>query len=120
MIRCFRASASFTHFSASPNSATASSIGSTRAGAPPCRGPEPAQVLLRLLVVDVDELAELPLAAEDGERRLQVGHVAAGVDLELAVGRRQAGLEHLVDQEPPHLLERNVPDELLDVDAAVT
>ena len=31
---------SSTYFSASPDSATASSIGRTRAGAPPCSGPE--------------------------------------------------------------------------------
>src|ERR1700704_6385481 len=42
MIRSLRASASLTHFSASPISATASSIGSTRAGAPPCNGPDSA------------------------------------------------------------------------------
>src|SRR5436305_908298 len=33
---------------------------------------EPAEILLRLLVVDVDELAELPLAAERGKARLEV------------------------------------------------
>ena len=45
--------------------------------------------------------------------------MAAGANLELAVRRRQARLERLVDEQPPHLLERHVPDELLDVDAAV-
>ncbi len=206
-----RPSASLTHFSASPISATASSIGSTRAGAPPCSGPEsaptaadsaapqsapvdatvravnvdafmpcsavqiqyvsiacacrsstsprhasrkrsaavrpastvssgtggrsapraglrddrerrgrqPAEILLRVLVVDVDELAELPPAAEDGEHRLEVGHVAAGPHLELAVGRREARLERAVDEQPPHLLEGDAADELLDVDAAI-
>ena len=83
------------------------------------RGGEPPQILLRLLVVDVDELAELPLAAEAGERRLELRHVAAGAVLELAVRSRQARLEGLVDEQPPHLLERNLPDEVLDVDAAV-
>ena len=42
MIRSLRASASATQRSASPDSATASSIGRTRAGAPPCSGPESA------------------------------------------------------------------------------
>ena len=39
--------------------------------------------------------------------------------LEVAVRGGQARLERLVDEQPPHLLERNVADELLDVDAAV-
>src|SRR3954454_24438579 len=66
MIRSPRARASATHFSASPLSATASSIGRTRAGAPPCRGPDraptaedrdaaaSAPVLATILAVNVD------------------------------------------------------------------
>ena len=45
--------------------------------------------------------------------------MAAGADLELAVRGGQARLERLVDEQPPDLLERDLPDELLDVDAAV-
>ena len=37
----------------------------------------------------------------------------------MRLGGRQAGLERAVDQQPPHLLERDLADELLDVDAAV-
>ncbi len=37
----------------------------------------------------------------------------------MRLGGRQAGLERAVDQQPPHLLERRLADELLDVDAAV-
>ena len=43
----------------------------------------------------------------------------ARADLELLVRGGQAGLERLVDEQPPDLLERDVPDEILDVDAAV-
>ena len=35
------------------------------------------------------------------------------------LGRLQARRERVVDEESPDLLERDVPDELLDVDAAV-
>src|SRR5579862_4543747 len=80
---------------------------------------EPPEILLRLLVVDVDQLAELPLPAEDGEHRLQVGHVAARAHLELAIGGGEAGLERLVDEKAPDVLERDIADELLDVDAAI-
>src|SRR5581483_1236367 len=82
-------------------------------------GREAAQVLPRLVVVDVDQLPELPRAAERGERRLQVGHVAAGPVLELAVRGREARLELLVDEGPPHLLERHGGAAPLDPDAAV-
>ena len=34
-------------------------------------------------------------------------------------GRRQSGQQLAVDEQAPHLLERHVPDQLLDVDAAV-
>src|SRR5439155_491506 len=114
MIRSLRASASATHFSASPIAATASSIRSPRARA--ARGlrddrqrdrGQAAEVLLRLVVVDVDQLAELPLAAEARERGLQVRHVAAGAVLELLVGRGKAGLQRPVDEQPPDLLEGN-------------
>ena len=84
------------------------------------RGREPAQVLLRLVVRDVDQLLEPPLAAEARGDRLEVGRrlpreVARGVVLR----GRQTGLGRLVDEEAPDLLERHRPDELLDVDAAV-
>src|SRR6266536_2900828 len=165
MIRSPRASALRTQTSASPISATASSIGRTRAGAPPCRGPEsaptaddttapqsaPVEATIRAVnveafrpcsavqiqyvsiafaarsstsprqaLVDVDQLLQTPLAGQDREPRLEVAHVAAGPDRELAVRGGQSGLERLVDEQTPDLLERDVPDELLDVDPAVT
>src|SRR4029079_1256512 len=83
-----------------------------------CRG-EPAEILFRLLVVDVDELAELPLTAERREARLEVTDVAAGAPLEIDVLVRKAGMERLVDEETPYLLERDVPDEIFDVDTAI-
>jgi hypothetical protein len=80
---------------------------------------EPAQILLRLLVVDVDELAELPLTAQRCEGRLEVGDIAARATLEVDVLVRQAGMERLVHEQPPHLLERHVAHQILDVDAAI-
>src|SRR5437763_8958252 len=82
-------------------------------------GREASQIFLRLVVVDVDQLSELPPAAERRECRLEVRHVAAGAELELAVRRRQTRLERLVDEEAPHLLEGDLADEVLDVDAAI-
>ena len=37
----------------------------------------------------------------------------------MRLGRRQSRLQLSVDEQPPHLLERDVADELLDVDAAI-
>ena len=57
---------------------------------------------------------------EHGQRRL---HVDAGIARAHAqrvrLGRRQAGQQLAVDQQAPDLLERDVADQLLDVDAAV-
>src|SRR5207237_7791977 len=61
----------------------------------------------------------LPLAAERRKRGLEVRHVPAGPVLELAVRGGKARLERLVDEQAPDLLERNVADELFDVDAAI-
>ena len=85
------------------------------------RGREPREIVARVFGADVDELAQAPLGAERGEAGLEIGHHRAARVLELDVlGHRHAGLEALVDEQAPDLLERVVPDELLDVDAAVT
>src|SRR5438309_1764118 len=89
MIRSPRASASRTQTSASPTSATESSIGRTRAGAPPCSGPESAPT------------AEETTAPQSAPVEATIRAVN-------------------VDEQPPDLLERDLPDELLDVDPAVT
>ena len=84
------------------------------------RGRQPAQVELCLVIGDVDELSTTPLAAEMSRPRLQVGHRLPGRAMQgVRLGRLQARRERVVDEEPPDLLERDVPDELLDVDAAV-
>ena len=78
------------------------------------------QVFGRLLVRDVDQLAELPLGRQRGKRRLQVGGRVAGEALRrVRLGGRQSRCRRLVDEQPPDLLERNLADELLDIDAAV-
>ncbi len=45
--------------------------------------------------------------------------MAARAVLELAVRGGEPRLERFVDEQPPDLLERDLPDELLDVDAAI-
>ncbi len=58
--------------------------------------------------------------AQHRERRLDVDARVAGADRQrVRLGRRQPGRERAVDEQPPDLLERHAPDELLDVDAAV-
>ena len=58
--------------------------------------------------------------AEHGERGLHVDARIAGADRQrVRLGRRQPGLERAVHEQAPHLLERHLPDELLDVDPAV-
>ena len=78
------------------------------------------EVVAGLLVGDVDQLAEAPLRREHRQRRLHVdARVARAHAQREGRGRRQAGQQLAVDEQAPHLLERHVPDELLDVDAAV-
>src|SRR4051794_2047005 len=83
------------------------------------RSREAAEVLLRPVVVDVDELAEIPAAAQARERRLQVADVVPRALLEVAVRCGEPWLERLVDEPAPDLFERDMVDEVLDVDAAI-
>ena len=78
------------------------------------------EVLARLVVGDVEQLLHPPLGAEHRERGLEVHARVSGADGErVRLGRRQAGLVAAVNQEAPDLLERDSPDQVLDVDAAV-
>ncbi len=73
-----------------------------------------------LFVGDVDQLPEAPLAGEMGGDGLEVGGcVARQVTGVVGGGGLQPGLGPVVDEQPPHLLERDDADEILDVDAAV-
>ena len=81
---------------------------------------EAAEVLARLLVGDLVQLAELPHAREPRRLRLEVGRRVPGQRrrlVRLRVGHRRVDV--VVDQQAPDLLVRNLADELLDVDAAV-
>ena len=81
---------------------------------------EPAQVLARLVVADVDQLLHAPLGAEPRRHGLEVGGRVPGQAAALVgLGGRQPRLEALVDEQAPDLLEAVRADELLDVDAAV-
>jgi hypothetical protein len=81
---------------------------------------QPAEVLARLLVPDLVQLPELPLARQARRLGLQVGRRPARQTRGLVRLRvRHLRVEVVVDQEPPDVLVRVVADELLDVDAAV-
>ena len=81
---------------------------------------DPAEVRARLLVADVVGLPEAERRRQHRDRGLHVDPDVAGVDRDVVgLGRREPGLVGAVDQQPPDLLERHPPDELLDVDAAV-
>ena len=81
---------------------------------------EAAEILARLLVRDLVQLAELPLAREPRSLGLEVGRGVAGQLLELArFGVRHRRFEVVVDQQPPDIFVRVAPDELLDIDPAI-
>ena len=79
-----------------------------------------ARSVARLLVGDVDQLLQAPLGREHRERGLHVDARVAGADVSgygSAGGR--PGSERAVDEQAPDLLEGDVADQVLDVDAAV-
>ena len=78
------------------------------------------QLLAGLLVADVQQRAVTPDRREHGQRGLDVDPDVAGVHRDRErLGRRQAGAELAVDQQRPDVAERDVADQVLDVDAAV-
>ena len=81
---------------------------------------EPPEVVARLLVGDLVELAELPLAGEARGLGLEVGRRVAGQRRRLVrLGLGHGRVEVVVDEQAPDVLVRVVADELLDVDAAI-
>ena len=81
---------------------------------------QPAEILARLLVGDLVQLPELPVAREARGLGLEVGgRVAREPRGLVGLGAGHAGIEVVVDEQPPDVLVRVRPDELLDVDAAV-
>ena len=81
---------------------------------------ETTEILARLLVGDLVQLPELPLAGEPRGLRLQVGRRVAGQPrglVRLGIGHLDAQV--VVDEKTPDVLVWDVADELLDVDAAV-
>ncbi len=63
---------------------------------------------------------EAPDGGELGEGALHVDpHVTGAHRQREGLGGRQAGVQRLVDEQPPHLLERHVADELAQVDPAI-
>jgi hypothetical protein len=81
---------------------------------------QPSEIVACLLVRDLVQLAQVPDARQPSDLRLRVG---GGVSRQpgrfVRLGLGHAGLEALVDEQPPDLLVRDLTDELLDVDAAV-
>ena len=81
---------------------------------------DPAQVGAGLLVGDVVGLPHAERGREHRDGGLDVGAYVAGVDRDVVgLGRRETGFELAVDEQAPDLLERDPPDDLLDVDTAV-
>src|SRR5439155_26881157 len=79
-----------------------------------------AGILPRLLVGDLVQLPELPRAGEARGLGLEVRRRVACETRGLVRLRvRHLRVEVVVDQEPPDILVRVVPDEVFDVDAAV-
>ena len=80
----------------------------------------PGEVVAGLVVVDVQQGLQAPGGGQHGDRGLHVdAHVARVHRDRVRLGRRQAGVELVVDQQAPDLAERHAADEVLDVHAAV-
>ena len=79
------------------------------------------QLLAGGRVVDVQQRRVAPDRREHGQAGLHVDADVAAVDGQRErLGRRQAVAELAVDQQRPHVAERDLPvDQILDVDAAV-
>ena len=78
------------------------------------------EVVAHLVGVDVERRLEAPHRGEHGERGLDVDAYVPGVHRQgIGLGRRQAGVELVVDEQAPDVAEVDVPDEVVDVDAAV-
>ena len=70
--------------------------------------------------VDVEQRLEPPDRRELGEGGLHVDADVAGVHRQRErLGRGEPGVELVVDQQPPHVSERDAPHEVGDVDPAV-
>ena len=78
------------------------------------------ELVAGLVVVDVEQRLEAPRGGEHREGGLDVDAHVAGVDRDRErLGRREAGVELVVDQQAPDVAEGDAADEVLDVDAAV-
>src|SRR3989442_3984542 len=81
---------------------------------------QPAEALARLLARDLVELSELPLARQPRGLRLEVRRSLAGETRRLVRLRvRHLRAQVVVDQEAPHVLVVDFPDERLHVDTPV-
>ena len=78
----------------------------------------PRQIVARGLLVDVEQRLQTPHRREHRQRGLHVDPDVTGVDRDRErLGGRQTGVERPVDQQTPHVPERHMTDEILDVDA---
>ena len=81
---------------------------------------EPAEILAHLLVGDLVELSELPFAGKPRRLRLEVGRcIACQSDRFVRLRIRHLRVDVVVDEQAPHVLVGDLPDERLDVDTAV-
>jgi hypothetical protein len=78
------------------------------------------QIVPGLLDVDVQQRFQAPHRREHGQRRLDVHADVTGVHRNgERLGGRQSGIEGTVDEQPPHVAEGDMADQVLDVDAPV-
>src|SRR5688500_82845 len=118
----------------------------TRDGAPPCSGPDraptaadrhaatsaPVEATTRTVKVEAFmpcsaaeiQYASIALTWAGSASPRQRIRKRSGIDVALSISRcgtggRQARLERTVDEQPPYQLERDLADELFDVDAAI-
>ena len=78
------------------------------------------QVVAGLLVADVQERPHTPGGGEHRHRALHIDPDVTGVHRHrVRLGRGQAGGEGVVHQQPPYVAEGDMPDQILDVHAAV-
>src|SRR6266576_939166 len=81
---------------------------------------QPAEILARLLVGDLVQLAELPFAGKPRRLGLEVcGRIAGEPRRLVRLGIRHLRIQVVVDEEAPDVLVGNLPDERLDVDTPV-
>ena len=78
------------------------------------------EIVAGLLGVDVEQRPEAPYGRELGESGLRVDPDVSGMHGQwVGLGRRQARVHLVVDEQTPHLAKAHAADEFLNIDAAI-